>query len=118
LPHNQTNVPVWLPQWLAAKKIVLWGAADLQGFEAPPDKSGKPFSCAISFAIPMNPQIMAAIQNGPNQAYADEYARVNTLINDTSDALSAEIKNWGFNARPLYGLGAHRHGKYQGGLSA
>jgi epoxyqueuosine reductase len=44
---------------------------------------------------------MIRIQNGPNQAYADEYARVNNHINELSVALAAEIKVIGFRSRPL-----------------
>lgn len=44
---------------------------------------------------------MAGIQNGPNQAYADEYARVNNLINAAAAGLTAEIKNRGYRAQPL-----------------
>jgi epoxyqueuosine reductase QueG len=44
---------------------------------------------------------MSGIQSGPNQAYADEYARVNNLINDLSTALAEEIRKLGFRARAL-----------------
>jgi epoxyqueuosine reductase QueG len=44
---------------------------------------------------------MASIQNGPNQAYADEYARVNSHINELSVALATEIKARGFRSKPL-----------------
>jgi epoxyqueuosine reductase QueG len=44
---------------------------------------------------------MVHIQNGPNQAYADEYDRVNRHINGLSAALSAEIEARGFHAKPL-----------------
>jgi epoxyqueuosine reductase QueG len=49
----------------------------------------------------MNPRIMFSVQNGPNQAYAVEYARVNELINELSQALAAEIRSRGFRAKPL-----------------
>ena len=49
----------------------------------------------------MTPAIMAGIQQGPNQAYADEYARVNVLINQTADRLTAEIRSNGFRAQAL-----------------
>jgi epoxyqueuosine reductase QueG len=44
---------------------------------------------------------MVGIQNGPNQAYADEYARVNDHINELSETLAAEIKVKGFRSKPL-----------------
>ena len=86
---------------MQAHRISLWGAADLRGFLTPPDESGQGFPAALSFAIPMNPQIMAGIQSGPNQAYTDEYSRVNGLINELSAALAAEIKARGFRSLPL-----------------
>ena len=51
----------------------------------------------------MNPQIMAGIQHCPNQAYADEYARVNNRINELGEMLTAEIRGRGFRAQPLAG---------------
>jgi len=44
---------------------------------------------------------MAGIRCGPNQAYADEYAGVNVLINDLAEKLAAEIRARGFRAKPL-----------------
>ncbi len=99
IPSSQ--FPTWLINWLKTESIRLWGAADLRDFATPPDEKGQPFPRALSWAIPMDPHIMATIQNGPNQAYADEYARVNNRINDVSQRLSAEIKSRGFRSQPL-----------------
>ncbi|MGW8302890.1 MAG: 4Fe-4S double cluster binding domain-containing protein [Desulfobacterales bacterium] len=44
---------------------------------------------------------MISIQNGPNHAYADEYARVNNRINELSAAIAAEIERRGFRSKPL-----------------
>jgi epoxyqueuosine reductase QueG len=93
--------PVWLAEWTKAHEISLWGAADLGDFSTPQDESGKGFPRALAWAIPIDPQIMASVQNGPNQVYADEYARVNAYINDLSVALAAEIKARGFRSKPL-----------------
>ena len=49
----------------------------------------------------MTPAIMAGIQNGPNQAYADEYTRVNDLINKNAEKLATEIRRNGFQALAL-----------------
>jgi epoxyqueuosine reductase QueG len=49
----------------------------------------------------MNPHIMAAIQNGPNQAYADEYTRVNRQINELATALAAELNRKGCRSLAL-----------------
>jgi epoxyqueuosine reductase len=86
---------------MESQKIALWGVADLRDFQTPQDETGHSFPFAISWVIPMDPQIMANIQNGPNQAYADEYARVNNLINELSDALAAEIRGSSHQAKPL-----------------
>jgi epoxyqueuosine reductase len=86
---------------MEARKIILWGAADLRGFSTPEDEFGRRFPFAFSWAIPMDPRIMAGIRNGPNEAYADEYARVNRCINDVSAALAAAITSRGFRSKPL-----------------
>ena len=65
--------PAWLTDLLKKNGITLWGAADLREFNTPPDATGQPFPLAISFAIPMDPNVMASIKKGPNQQYADEY---------------------------------------------
>jgi epoxyqueuosine reductase len=93
--------PLWLTRWMEAHKIALWGAADLRSFSTPRDETGQGFPSALSWAIPMNPSIMVSIQNGPNQAYADEYATVNSRIDQLSSALAAEIKTRGFRSLPL-----------------
>ncbi len=93
--------PSWLTEWLEVHKISLWGAADLRDFSTPSDETGQEFQYAISWAAPMNPQIMLNIQNGPNQAYAEEYTRVNNHINKLTEALTAEIKTRGFRSKPL-----------------
>jgi epoxyqueuosine reductase QueG len=73
------------------QKIDLWGVADLGDFDTPADSRGQGFQKAVSFAIPMTPAVMAGIKNGPDQAYADEYARVNDQINKISDRLATAI---------------------------
>lgn len=96
-----TTFPTWLTEWMEAQKIVLWGAADLRDFSTPRDETEQRFPRALSWAIPMDPQIMVTIQNGPNQAYADEYDRVNNRINELSSALAGEIKVRGYRSKPL-----------------
>jgi epoxyqueuosine reductase len=91
----RTPWPKWLIGWMQANRIALWGAADLGGFDTPLDSHGLGFPRAIAFALPMDPQIMASIQGGPNQAYADEYARVNDHINQLSRSLAEELMRQG-----------------------
>ena len=99
VPEN--FIPEWLISFMQQQKIELWGAADLRDFDTPEDSNGRKFPGALSFAVPMTPAIMAGIQNGPNQAYADEYTRVNNRINEVADRLAATIKSNGFQALAL-----------------
>ncbi len=95
------SVPSWLTIWMQDRAIPLWGGADLHDFSTPGDSAGQGFDFALSWVIPMNPHIMEAIQQGPNQAYADEYARVNALINQFALELAKELQNRGFRAHAL-----------------
>jgi epoxyqueuosine reductase QueG len=81
--------------------ISLWGVADLREFATPTDATGQKFSMAISWAIPMNQQIMFSIQQSPNQAYAHEYTRVNNKINKLAAIIVVEIRSRGFRAQAL-----------------
>ena len=95
------SFPTWLSSWMKAQSIHLWGVADLREFSTPLDNTGQRYPSAISMAMAMDPQIMAAIQKGPNQNYADEYTRVNLRINKLSVNLATEIKKRGYRALPL-----------------
>jgi epoxyqueuosine reductase len=101
LSYPSITAPGWLTEWMGVHKITLWGAADLRDLTTPQDEPGQGFPFALSWAIPMNPRIMVSIQNGPNRAYADEYARVNKHINELSESLAAEIKSRGFRSKAL-----------------
>ena len=98
---TSTTFPSWLIEWMKVRQILLWGAADLRDFSTPKDEMGHGLPLALSFAIPVNSQIMADIRNGPNQTYADEYVRLNNYINELSAALAGEIKIRGFRSRTL-----------------
>ena len=92
---------IWLGTWMQTHKVALWGMADLRDFATPRDPKGKRSPFAISWVIPMNPPIMAGIQKGPNQAYADEYTRVNNRINEIAGKLADTLKVRGFEALAL-----------------
>jgi len=95
------SVPAWLTTWMQDRAIPLWGGADLHDFSTPEDSAGQGFDFALSWVIPMKPHIMEGIQQGPNQAYADEYAKVNALINQFALELAEELQNKGFRAHAL-----------------
>lgn len=101
---GESNPPAekdWLSRWMKTEGISLWGVADLKGFSTPPGPEGSPFPRAVSWVVPMNPDIMASVTDGPNPAYADEYARVNQRINDLAGRLSRDIAACGAHALPL-----------------
>lgn len=101
MPEPSPAFPQWLTYWIDAHSIPLCGAADLRTFSTPEDKTGRRFPFALSFAIPMDPRIMAGIQKGPNRAYADEYARVNDAINALAEKLALELQGRGYGSRAL-----------------
>jgi len=82
--------------------IDLFGIADLSGLSSVKDDNGDDFCTAISFAVPMNSEVMAGIEKGPNQYYAEEYASVNRLINMISSSLAGRLKDIGFPAQALH----------------
>jgi epoxyqueuosine reductase len=101
LPLPSASIPAWLTDWMQAHDITLWGGADLRDFETPGSATGQGFPVAISLAVPMPPPIMASIRRGPNRAYADEYDRVNDLLNALSGELALEIERRGHRALAL-----------------
>jgi epoxyqueuosine reductase len=101
-----TNSPLtWLFAWMAAHDVPLWGIADLSGFATPPDASGNAFPRAVSFALPMPPEVMAGILLGPNPAYAEEFTRKNDRINAIVEELERELKGRGHRALRLAASG-------------
>ncbi|MHC1729585.1 MAG: 4Fe-4S double cluster binding domain-containing protein [Syntrophobacteraceae bacterium] len=95
------SFPYWLMEWMQANDILVWGAADLRDFSTPRDNTGEGFPFAVSWVVPVSPAIMAEVRKGPSHAYADEYARINRCINETSEKLAAKINREGYRAQPL-----------------
>lgn len=93
--------PHRLTAWMEGQGIAVWGVADLKDVETPTDETGHGFSRAVSWVIPMPPDIMGGIGKGPTAAYAAEYARVNQRIDLLGEALAALIRGLGFRALPL-----------------
>ena len=98
---SSPSYPSWLSTWMKTHNINLWGVADLRKFPTPTDATGQKFPMAISWAIPMKPKIMFSIQQGPNRAYADEYACVNKQIDKLAKMLVVKIRGRGFRAQEL-----------------
>ena len=101
MPVFSPLLPPWLKSWMQNQNIGIWGSADLRGFPTPNYSKGKRFPSALSWAIPMTPHVMVGIRHGPNQDYADEYAKVNVRINKLAEMLAAEIQDRGFRSQAL-----------------
>lgn len=95
------DVYAMIASLLEASDVYLFGVADLEGCSPPSDHRGQLYPLAISFAVPMNPEVMATVRQGPNKAYADEYDRVNSKIDEISEKIEELVKTKGYEARKL-----------------
>ncbi len=86
---------------LLSNGVDLFGIADLRDIPNLADDKGRSFPRAISFAVRMNPEIMARVKAGPNQEYADEYTRANTKIDSISAKLVRTLKENNSQAQAL-----------------
>jgi epoxyqueuosine reductase len=101
LQETSTSLFAWLNELMQAHGLLTWGAADLRGFSTPRDETGHQFPVAVSFIIPVDPSIMVEVRGGPNQAYADEYARINARLNELGVSIAESIKSRGHRAQSL-----------------
>ncbi len=81
--------------------VELYAPADLEGIPTPRDDREDDFPRAISFAIPMNPEIMAEISRGPTARYAAEYSRINEIIDSLSERVAETIRGMGYRGKAL-----------------
>jgi epoxyqueuosine reductase len=91
----------WIDAWMQSRGVPLWGAANIHELFFCIGENRKAYPGAISWAIPMPPDVMAGIKTGPTRAYARAYAEVNVHINEIAPALSKAISKKGFRAYPL-----------------
>ncbi|MGM0424813.1 MAG: 4Fe-4S double cluster binding domain-containing protein [Thermodesulfobacteriota bacterium] len=97
--HAQVSIPKWLQEWFENMGIMLWGAADLREFDTPSTDQDGRLPYALSWAIPMSAEIMAQVGlQGPNQAYAKEYVRVNSSITEQAKSLESLLISQGYRA--------------------
>jgi epoxyqueuosine reductase QueG len=98
----QTNKLFWLLEWFEREGIDLWGAADLRKFDVPGAAQNQKLLYALSWAMPMSAGIMAQVgRQGPDQAYAQEYGRVNSCIAEQAKGLENLLKAQGYRAWAL-----------------
>ena len=97
----KANDNEWLNGWMQSQGVPLWGAADIQKLCFRMGEDREPYPGAISWTIPMSPEIMAGIKQGPTRAYADAYSQTNGRITEIAQHLSKAIAHQGFRAYPL-----------------
>jgi epoxyqueuosine reductase QueG len=91
----------WADDWMQSQGISLWGGADIHRLKFSIGEDQEPYPGAVSWAIPMSPDIMAGLKNGPTHAYARAYAEVNVRITEIANSLAEAIRKRGFRADPL-----------------
>ena len=84
--------------FLGDQQVEVSGFADVDGLT--PDRLAQ-YHTAVSFALPMTPEIMMGLTHGPTPEYADEYASVNRIINRIARDLTELIHGFGFSAWPV-----------------
>ena len=97
----KTNNNEWLNNWMQSRDVPLWGAADIHKLCFCIGGDREPYLGAVSWAIPMPPEIMVGLKNGPTQAYADAYSQINVRITEIAQLLSKAIAQKGFRVYPL-----------------
>jgi epoxyqueuosine reductase QueG len=90
-----------ITEFLLARGIDLFGFADLRSVGSLADEAGQSFPRAVSYAVPMDAEIMAGIKRGPNRQYAEEYARVNRKIDSLSQAMAEILMAKGCSSKAL-----------------
>jgi len=98
---KKTYYNEWLNDWMQSWDISLWGAADIHTLCFSIGGDIEPYPGAVSWAIPMSPNIMAGLNKGPTQAYADAYSQINVRIGEVAQLLSKAIAQKGFRVYPL-----------------
>jgi epoxyqueuosine reductase len=94
-PRDHRTLPL---SGLRQLNLEIFAVADLEGITTPPDVNGGHFPPVISFAVLINPVIMAGFRSGPNRGYAEEYNRVNDLIDRITASIETFIRDTGFRA--------------------
>jgi epoxyqueuosine reductase QueG len=87
-----------ISEYMHRRGVSLEGFADLGYHHTGLDT---PHTFAVSFAVPLDRSVVREIVNGPDEAYLQEYERVNYLIDSVSEGLASVIESMGFRAEAL-----------------
>lgn len=92
------NISDELRRRLHEKGAGLVGFADLSGI---PEENKNGFGYAISIAIPLGPEIVSGIRNGPTIQYYENYKGVNALLNELDEYAAGILIENGYEALPM-----------------
>ena len=82
---------------LAGAEVDAWGVAGNQ----PPLPLAPALPLAISLMMRLDPEVVRGIADGPTPAYADEYRRLNDLLDQAAQTLAQTIKRHGYAAEAV-----------------
>jgi epoxyqueuosine reductase QueG len=90
-----------LADFFRDREIRIFGLADLSGLPDPVVLGGRTWPNAVSFALPINAELIEEVQNGPTDDYAQEYRDMNKRINETGLELVRFFNQEGYAACAL-----------------
>jgi epoxyqueuosine reductase QueG len=90
-----------LEHFFRRRGIRTFGVADLSRLPDPVVLEDRTWPKAVSFAVPMKPELIAEVQTGPTDAYAQEYRDLNQLITQTAEELVCALQQDGYPALQL-----------------
>jgi len=91
-----------LRDMLLARGSAVVGFADLQEL---PEQARQALPRAVSTGIALDPEVVAAIPEGPHREYADLYQRVNRLLDEVAGEAAQCLREHGHTAVPLPSTG-------------
>lgn len=90
-----------LKEFFHERGMITFGVADLVHLPEPAHIGGRLWPKAISFAVPIDPELIEEVQTGPTEAYAQQYRDLNQKINRTAEELVDLLHQEGYPALPL-----------------
>ena len=92
------NISDELRQRLLEKGAGIVGFADLSGI-AEQDRHG--YGYGITIAVPLAPEIVSGIRNGPTREYYEQYKGINALLNELDEYAAGILSENGYEALPM-----------------
>ncbi len=71
--------------------VDVYGYADIHDVKVAQRPEWADYPFAVSFALGIDPEVMAGIAFGPTKQYADEYLKINEMINSISEEIEKAL---------------------------